>query len=48
VGQNSERYLFQSCGVSNVVFSALVLLVGLQEGHLASEKYGGMVEVGTG
>jgi len=28
--------------------SALTLLVGRQEGHPASEKYGGMVEVGTG
>jgi len=29
-------------------FSALTLLVGRQEGHLAGKKYGGMVEVGTG
>ena len=31
-----------------VAFSALTLLVGRQEGHLACKKYGGMVEVGTG
>jgi len=31
-----------------VVFSALTLLVGWQEGRPASQKYGGMVEVGTG
>jgi len=31
-----------------VAFSALTLLVGWQEGHLACKKYGGMVEVGTG
>jgi len=31
-----------------VVFSALTLLVGWQEGRPASKKYGGMVEVGTG
>jgi len=29
-------------------FSALMLLVGQQEGHPACRKYGGMVEVGTG
>jgi len=29
-------------------FSALTLMVGRQEGHLACKKYGGMVEVGTG
>jgi len=29
-----------------VAFSALTLLVGRQEGHLARKKYGGMV--GTG
>jgi len=29
-------------------FSALMLLVGRQEGHPACKKYGGMVEVGTG
>jgi len=34
--------------VSSVAFSALKLLVGRQEGHLACKKYGGMVEVGTG
>jgi len=28
-------------------FSALMLLVGRQEGHPACKKYGGMVEVGT-
>jgi len=31
-----------------VAFSALMLLVGQQEGHLACKKYAGMVEVGTG
>jgi len=31
-----------------VAFSALTLLIGRQEGHLASKRYGGMVEVGTG
>jgi len=31
-----------------VAFSALTLLVGQQEEHLAHKKYGGMVEVGTG
>jgi len=30
-----------------VAFSALTLLVGLQEGHPACKKWGGMVEVGT-
>jgi len=30
------------------VFSALMLLVGRQEGHPAFKKYGVMVEVGTG
>jgi len=34
--------------VQNGAFSALTLLVGRQEGHPACEKYGGMVEVGTG
>jgi len=29
-------------------FSALTLLVGWQEGHLACKKYGEMVEVDTG
>ena len=29
-------------------FSALMLLVGRQEGYPARKKYGGMVEVGTG
>jgi len=29
-------------------FSALMLLVERQEGHLACKRYGGMVEVGTG
>jgi len=28
--------------------SALMLLVGRQEGHPACKKYGGLVEVGTG
>jgi len=32
----------------NFAFSALMLLVGRQEGHTACKKYGGMVEVGTG
>jgi len=32
----------------SVAFSALILLVGQQEGHPARKKYGGMVEVGTG
>jgi len=31
-----------------VAFSALTLLVGRQEGHLACKKMGGMMEVGTG
>jgi len=31
-----------------VAFSALILLVGRQEGHPACKKYGGMVEVDTG
>jgi len=31
-----------------VAFSALMLLVGRQEGHPSCKKYGGMVEVGTG
>jgi len=31
-----------------VAFSALTLLVGWQEGHPASKKIWGMVEVGTG
>jgi len=31
-----------------VAFSALMLLVGWQEGHPACKKYGEMVEVGTG
>jgi len=31
-----------------VAFSALMLLVGRQEGHPACKKYWGMVEVGTG
>ena len=38
-------------GTVNLIlaFSALTLLVGRQEGHLACRKYGGgMVEVGTG
>jgi len=29
-------------------FSALMLLAGRQEGHLACKKYGEMVEVGNG
>jgi len=31
-----------------IAFSALMLLVGRQEGRPACKKYGGMVEVGTG
>jgi len=31
-----------------VAFSALTLLVGRQEGHLARKKYGRMMEVGNG
>jgi len=31
-----------------LAFSALMLLVGRQEGHPACKKYGEMVEVGTG
>jgi len=34
--------------ITFVVFSALTLLVGRQEGHPACEKNGGMVEVATG
>jgi len=34
--------------VTFIAFSALILLVGRQEGHPARKKYGGMVEVGTG
>jgi len=30
-----------------IAFSAMRLLVGWQEGHLARKKYGRMVEVGT-
>jgi len=33
---------------SQLVFSALTLLVGWQEGHPACKKYEGIVEVGTG
>jgi len=33
---------------SGIVFSALMLLVGRQEGQPACVKNGGMVEVGTG
>jgi len=40
-------YLFVSNNAVIVAFSALTLLVGRQEGHLAC-KNGGMVEVGTG
>jgi len=29
----------------NFAFSALTLLAGRQEGHLACKKYGGMVEI---
>jgi len=33
---------------ANIAFSALILLVGRQEGHPARKKiWGGMVEVGT-
>ena len=35
-------------GISVIVFSALTLLVGRQEGHPAYKLYGGVVEVGTG
>jgi len=31
-----------------IVFSALTLLVGWQEGHPACKKWGRLVEVGTG
>jgi len=33
--------------LSSFAFSALMLVVGWQEGHPACKKYGGMVEVGT-
>ena len=32
----------------SVLLNAFMLLVGRQEGHLACNKYGGMVKVGTG
>jgi len=32
----------------SIACSALTLLFGRQEGHLAGKKYEGMVEVGTG
>jgi len=34
--------------IAFLAFSALMLLVGREEGHPACKKYGGMVEVGTG
>jgi len=34
--------------MGGVAFSALMLLVGWQEGHLACKKIWGMVEVGAG
>ena len=42
-------YAYDLCGFRSTVdlFSALTLLVGLQEGHPA-RKIWGMVEVGTG
>jgi len=39
-------FLFSFFGQS--AFSALTLLVGRQERHLACKKYGEMMEVGTG
>jgi len=40
--------LIVACLFCQVAFSALMLLVGRQEGYLACKKYGGMVAVGTG
>jgi len=47
----TNQHYSYNCATKNnvlVAFSALMLLVGRQEGHLACKKYGGMVEVGTG
>jgi len=40
--------IISSFVIITVAFSALMLLVGRQEGHPACKKIGGMVEVGTG
>jgi len=39
---------FDSIRKHQIALSALTLLVGRQEEHLACKKYGWMVEVGTG
>jgi len=43
-----SSYICLSRATITIAFSALMLLVGRQKGHLACKKYGGMVEVGTG
>ena len=45
VEENSS--VFSLIRIALVAFSALLLLVGQQEGHPACKKYGGMMEVGT-
>jgi len=49
----AQKHILEVCDFLTLVyynfaFSALMLLVGRQEGHPACKKYGGMVEVGTG
>jgi len=44
----SHHSIYLQLLVFSLAFSALTLLVGRQEGHLARKKYAGMVKVGTG
>jgi len=41
----ARKWVFK---LKNDAFSALTLLVGRQEGHLACKRVWGLVEVGTG
>jgi len=45
---SAKHNLIRFLHLPKVAFSALMLLVGWQEGHPACKKYGEMVEVGTG
>jgi len=47
VNMKEAEELYFCFTASKTAFSALMLLVGRQEGHPACKKYGGMVEVGT-
>jgi len=49
LSKQTHEYICSKVTVKRLVaFSALMLLVGRQEGYPACKKYGGMLEAGTG